>query len=138
MLKSSISSLAEVLVMSRCSLAHRLVTIALLLCLAGAVTAAPDTAVPSAGGGDDTAEAHIRELEIRLRDAGMEQERLAAEVAALQSARQALQDENRSLAGRSDREWFVAGALVVMAGILLGIFLPRLRLRGRRSGWDRF
>lgn len=42
--------------------------------------------------------------------------------------------ENRRLASRSNREWFVIGALVVIFGILLGLILPRIRWR-KKSGW---
>ena len=45
--------------------------------------------------------------------------------------------ENRELASRANREWFVIGAGVLIAGILLGIILPRLKPR-RRSSWGDF
>ncbi len=50
---------------------------------------------------------------------------------------QALRQENEMLKDRSKRDWFLAGALVLFAGMLLGLILPRLRLR-RRGGWDSF
>lgn len=34
------------------------------------------------------------------------------------------------------QEWFLAGAGVIIAGILLGLLLPNLKLRRRRSSWD--
>lgn len=42
--------------------------------------------------------------------------------------------ENRRLVSRSNREWFVIGALVVIFGILIGLILPRIRWR-KKSGW---
>lgn len=42
--------------------------------------------------------------------------------------------ENGRLAARSNREWFVIGALVVIFGILIGLILPRIRWR-KKSGW---
>ncbi|HEB58153.1 MAG TPA: TIGR04211 family SH3 domain-containing protein [Gammaproteobacteria bacterium] len=42
--------------------------------------------------------------------------------------------ENQILKDKSDREWFVIGAAVLIVGIVLGLVLPRLRVR-RRSGW---
>ena len=42
--------------------------------------------------------------------------------------------ENSRLAARSNREWFVIGALVVIAGIMIGLILPRIRW-GKKSGW---
>lgn len=48
-----------------------------------------------------------------------------------------LDDENRQLMSETRRYWFMAGALVLMVGIVLGIWLPRVRWQ-RRSGYDRF
>ena len=45
-----------------------------------------------------------------------------------------LKAENSRLASRSNREWFVIGALVVIFGILIGLILPRIRWR-KKSGW---
>ena len=45
-----------------------------------------------------------------------------------------LQVEADRLASRSNREWFVIGALVVMFGILVGLIVPRIRWR-RKSSW---
>ena len=49
----------------------------------------------------------------------------------------ALEQENRELSGESTRFWFVTGAAVLIVGILLGIWLPRIRWQ-RRSRYDRF
>ena len=97
----------------------------------------------------------------RLRDAGAELERevesLAGELSDLQrtaGAAVAMRDENRALKARSaeleeryrilesenerladarNRDWFLAGAGVLAGGILLGLIIPKLRLRRRRS-----
>jgi SH3 domain protein len=45
-----------------------------------------------------------------------------------------LKSENNRLSARSNREWFVIGALVVIFGILIGLILPRIRWR-KKSGW---
>lgn len=55
----------------------------------------------------------------------------------LQQTEQELEDareEGRRLASRSNREWFVIGALVVMFGILVGLILPRIRWK-KKSSW---
>ena len=48
-----------------------------------------------------------------------------------------LEQENRALTSQTTRYWFMAGALVLLVGILLGIWLPRIRWQ-RRSRYDRF
>jgi SH3 domain protein len=48
-----------------------------------------------------------------------------------------LEQENRALGSQTTRYWFMAGALVMLIGILLGIWLPRIRWQ-RRSRYDRF
>ena len=47
---------------------------------------------------------------------------------------QRLNQENHSLKDRSQREWFIAGALVLFGGIILGLLIPKLRGR-KRSSW---
>jgi SH3 domain protein len=41
---------------------------------------------------------------------------------------------NRELASRNNQNWFVVGALVLVAGIVVGLIAPSLR-RKRRSSW---
>jgi len=47
-----------------------------------------------------------------------------------------LDEENRRLLSGTTRYWFVAGAAVLLAGVILGIWLPRIRWQ-RRSRYDR-
>lgn len=47
---------------------------------------------------------------------------------------QRLNQENHSLKDRSQREWFIVGALVLFGGIFLGLIIPKLRGR-KRSNW---
>jgi SH3 domain protein len=61
-------------------------------------------------------------------------ETLKSRVRTLEQERQALTEQNKDLSGRRTMEWFVIGASVLFVGVLLGLILPRLRLR-RRSGW---
>ena len=48
-----------------------------------------------------------------------------------------LEQENRELGGQAARFWFVTGAAVLILGMILGIWLPRIRWQ-RRSRYDRF
>lgn len=64
-----------------------------------------------------------------------ERKRLTDEKVKLESELQVAQQQNLSLKDRSDREWFVRGAGVVIAGIVIGLILPKIRFR-RRSSWN--
>jgi SH3 domain protein len=48
-----------------------------------------------------------------------------------------LEQQNRELSSQTTRYWFLTGALVLMVGMILGIWLPRIRWQ-RRSRYDRF
>jgi SH3 domain protein len=43
--------------------------------------------------------------------------------------------QNAQLESRATRDWFIAGAGVLIAGILLGLIAPRIRRPRRRSEW---
>jgi SH3 domain protein len=43
--------------------------------------------------------------------------------------------ENQVLKDRSKRNWFLAGAGVVILGMLIGLIIPKLRFQ-KKSGWD--
>ncbi len=49
----------------------------------------------------------------------------------------ALEQENRELSSQTTRYWFLSGALVLVVGMVLGLWLPRIRWQ-RRSRYDRF
>ncbi len=77
--------------------------------------------------------------------------RTAADVLAIDNRNQRLQQqltdseiradtlaqENQNLSGQTNRNWFIAGAAVLVFGIILGIWLPRVRWKGRSSRYDR-
>lgn len=48
-----------------------------------------------------------------------------------------LEQQNRELSSQTTRYWFLAGALVLFIGMILGLWLPRIRWQ-RRSRYDRF
>lgn len=62
---------------------------------------------------------------------------LTEQLTAAQIRADTLEQENRSLSRQTMRYWFMTGALVLFVGILLGIWLPRIRWQ-RRSRYDRF
>ncbi len=51
-----------------------------------------------------------------------------------------LKQENRELSNDTAQNWFIIGAGVIIAGILIGLILPHLRVQSRRSksSWDSF
>jgi len=53
----------------------------------------------------------------------------------LERAHQALQLENDSLKDRSDRDWFIVGAGVVLLGMIIGLIIPKIRWR-KKSDWS--
>jgi SH3 domain protein len=48
-----------------------------------------------------------------------------------------LEQTNRELTGQATRYWFMTGALVLIVGIILGLWLPRIKWQ-KRSRYDRF
>ncbi len=46
----------------------------------------------------------------------------------------AAKQRNRALKERSERDWFIAGAGVLLGGIIIGLVLPKIRWK-RRRGW---
>ncbi len=48
-----------------------------------------------------------------------------------------LEQENRELGRQTTRYWFMTGALVLLVGMVLGLWMPRIRWQ-RRSRYDRF
>ena len=64
-----------------------------------------------------------------------ERQRLQDQVAELMETVSDLEHRNLELANHRDQRWFLIGAGVVGGGILLGLILPNLRLRRRRSSW---
>ncbi len=62
-------------------------------------------------------------------------EELQIKVVNLERELQVSQQENMALSDRSDRDWFVTGAGVLVSGMILGLILPQFRSRKRR-GWN--
>lgn len=62
---------------------------------------------------------------------------LMDQLATAQIRADTLEQENRQLTSQTTRYWFMSGALVLLIGIILGIWLPRVRWK-RGSRYDRF
>ena len=66
-----------------------------------------------------------------------ENKSLMDQLTAAQIRADTLEQENRVLSSQTTRYWFMAGGLVLLIGVVLGIWLPRIRWQ-RRSRYDRF
>lgn len=64
-----------------------------------------------------------------------ERKQLQDQVAALLIETDALKQKNLELGNRERQRWFLIGAGVIVGGVLLGLLLPHLRIRRRRSSW---
>jgi len=59
---------------------------------------------------------------------------LRSSLSAARSQIAALEDDNRRLGSKANREWFLVGAAVLVFGLLLGLIIPRLKVR-KKSDW---
>lgn len=64
-----------------------------------------------------------------------ENKELKNRVMQMERERETLSQENVALHDRTARDWFMIGAGVIVFGILIGLILPRIRVR-KRSSWD--
>ncbi len=81
--------------------------------------------------------ASIRRTASRALAIEEENARFREEVAQRKEERDTLLQQNTVLKDQSRRDWFVAGAGVVLGGLLLGLIIPRIPWR-RRKRWDQF
>ena len=71
-------------------------------------------------------------LAINTQNQELREQLTSAEIAAA-----TLEQQNRELSVQTTRYWFMTGALVLVVGMILGIWLPRIRWQ-RRSRYDSF
>jgi SH3 domain protein len=81
--------------------------------------------------------AEIRRTAANVLGINQQNKKLMDELATAEIRADTLEQENRQLSSQTTRYWFMSGALVLLFGIILGIWLPRIRWQ-RRSGYDRF
>lgn len=75
----------------------------------------------------------LRTVAARPLELSNENRDLQARLSELTDEANQLRGSNATLQDRYYRDWFLAGAGVLLAGLLLGVLLPRLRRRS--SGW---
>jgi len=76
----------------------------------------------------------VRRLSANVIQVDSQNKSLRRTLAEAQGSVEKLQAENRRLASRANREWFIIGALVIIFGMLIGLILPRIRWR-KKSSW---
>ncbi len=83
----------------------------------------------------DTELANIRRVSANAIDINSQNQELQTKLQTMNHRLQAQTSEIQELKDKSNRDWFMAGAAVLIGGILLGLILPKLRMR-RRSSWS--
>ncbi|WP_455198967.1 TIGR04211 family SH3 domain-containing protein [Kaarinaea lacus] len=63
-----------------------------------------------------------------------ENQKLKKELLDLENEHELLRQESQMLRDSSDRDWFLNGALVIIAGIIIGLIAPRLKPR-KKTSW---
>lgn len=78
--------------------------------------------------------AHLNEVAEKPIVLDQENRELQQQNIALEKELQILNQENQVLKDRAEREWFIAGAGVLLGGLLLGLLIPRIRWK-KQSSW---
>ncbi len=79
----------------------------------------------------------LRRAAARPVEVAQENERLRRELEAAREELASAVARADALGNAAYRQWFVTGGGVALGGILLGLILPRIAARRRRSSWDR-
>jgi len=77
---------------------------------------------------------HLRRVAAKPLKLANENQRIKKEFLDLENEHTLLSQETQMLRDSSDREWFLNGAGVIIVGIILGLIIPRLRVR-KKSSW---
>lgn len=80
--------------------------------------------------------AGIRQTAANAINIASERTELQKQVAHLSRRLADVEQENRELQNNEAQDWFLIGAGVVVGGLLLGLILPNLRVRRRKTSWD--
>jgi SH3 domain protein len=81
--------------------------------------------------------ADIKKTAANVLGINQENRTLMDDLASAQIRADTLEQENRQLTSQTTRYWFMSGALVLVFGIILGIWLPRIKWK-QRSGYEKW
>lgn len=76
--------------------------------------------------------AHLKEVAAHPAELAKDNQEMHQQLQQLDLQSHVLKEENTALRDRTNRDWFLAGAGVLLLGLIIGAILPRLR---KRSGW---
>jgi len=79
----------------------------------------------------------IRHVSANAMETAKENKALRSKAAVTERELQSLRQETRELKNGVAQKWFLLGGGAILLGILLGIFLPNLRMQ-KRSRWGRY
>lgn len=82
--------------------------------------------------------ATIRHASTNVLEITNDRDRLRIQISELTREHANLAQENRDLNNQTSQHWFMIGAGVMGGGVVIGLILPHLRLRRRRSSWGSF
>jgi len=77
---------------------------------------------------------HLREVAAKPIELEAQNRTLKQQNVSLEKELQLVRQENQALQNSTQRDWFIAGAGVLLGGLLLGLILPRIRWR-RKNTW---
>ncbi len=77
----------------------------------------------------------LKDVAARPMELESENQRLRVALAQLRAENTRLASDNTRLRNSSVQKWFMAGAGVLVVGIILGLVVPRLRRRGSSNWW---
>ncbi len=80
--------------------------------------------------------AHMNELASRPKQLARENKELRMQYEQIRDELVLVKQENQVLKDRSKRNWFLAGAGVVILGMIIGLVIPKLRFRKKDSWGD--
>lgn len=80
--------------------------------------------------------AHLRKVAERPIELDRENRELKQQVQAMQRDIEQLKSDNSHLLDKTQREWFITGAGVLLGGVLLGLVLPMFRRKKKAGMFD--